>query len=529
MRPTLLYIGNVGNLGKIGSTMDPVKFFRRRQFVFGPEYIEFEGWKRLKVAQNYLLTVHPDLPVTTVEGGENKAVLLGYVIDPYQPDLNEEGILQGVIQSTKSVADVLSGLEKLSGRFVLIVKCHEDLWLFHDAVGLRQVQYCKDEQGALWCASQAETLAERLGLGYDQEILSYRNMPAYRASKGEFWLINDRTPYREVRNLLPNHYLDLRQAEVFRFWPVDGSIPSLTVDESIKLCTPILKNSINAAAMRFDLRMGISAGVDSRKTLAASKDVKDRMYYFTHTPTQASMLMNDVKIPALLLPQLGLEHHKLDTQLMSNEFRKYYECSATWAREIKGHIAFTLLQHFGPNVTVLNSNISEVAQCIYWLPKSNINGEAFAILSGLNHPIAISEFQKWLDGAQRACRIAKMNILDLFFLELRMGRWATAAFSEYDIAHETFNPYNNRHLHCLMLASSERHRVNRRWDVIIKQIKHMWPEVLIEPINPPDSMWDKVQQFIRRFIIHKTITPWVPIYEYLRYRKLKGRFRRQLD
>jgi hypothetical protein len=122
-----------------------------------------------------------------------------------------------------------------------------------------------------------------------------------------------------------------------------------------------------------------------------------------------------------------------------------------------------------------------------------------------------------------------MNIMDLFFLEQRMGRWATAAFSEYDIAHETFNPYNNRHLHCLMLAISDRHRKNRRWDVTIKHIKYMWPEVLLEPINPPDRTADKIQQFIRRIIVHQVVTPWFPIYEYLRYRKLEKRFKKQLQ
>jgi hypothetical protein len=236
------------------------------------------------------------------------------------------------------------------------------------------------------------------------------------------------------------------------------------------------------------------------------------------------MRVNDVEIPSRLLPRLGLDHHKLGMQSMSNQFRKYYEESATWARETRGHISYTLLQHFGAEATVLNSNISEVAQCVYWLPKSNINGQTLSIISGLNHPLAISEFQKWVDGARLACKNAGMNIMDLFFLEQRMGRWAAAAFSEYDIAHETFNPYNNRHLHSLMLGINERHRRNRRWDVMVNHITSMWPEVLIEPINPPDGIRDRVQQFIRRFIIHKTITPWFPIYEYLRYRKLKRRF-----
>ena len=511
----------------MSSSMERVKFFRRRQFLLAPEHIEVEGWKNLEVDDKCLLTIHPDLRTTVVEQQEDKVVMLGYAIDPYQPDLTEEGILQRFIRSVNSLADVISGLEKLTGRFVLIVKCRQGLWLFHDAVALRQVQYCRDKQGEIWCASQAETMAERLGFDYDEEVLNYRNIPEYQESKDGFWILNDRTPYREIRNLLPNHYLDLRQAKAFRYWPVAGCIGSLSMDESIQLCTPILQNSIKAAALKFDLWMGISAGGDSRKSLAAAKDLKDKINFFTTTPTQVSMLLNDVKIPARLLPRLGLKHHDLGLHHMSQEFREYYECSATWARERTGHIAYTMLECLGPEATVLNSNISEVGQRLYWLPKSKIDGEGLAVISGLNHPLAIAEFQKWVDGAQHACQAAKMNIMDLFFLEQRMGRWATAAFSEYDIAHETFNPYNNRHLHCLMLTVNERLRRDRQWKVPVKHIRYMWPEVMIEPINPPDRILDKIQQFIRRFIIHKTITPWVPIYEYLRYLKKKRRFKRR--
>ena len=506
---------------------DRVKYFRRRQFVLGPCYVKYEEWQRFKVKDKYLLTVHPDLQTVVVKQQENKAIMLGYAIDPYQSSITEKEILKRFVRSSITISEVITELEKLIGRFVLIIECNEGLFLFHDAVALRQVQYCRSDEGAIWCASQAETLAESLGLDYDEEVMSYRNMPVYQVSKNGFWLVNDRTPYRKVRNLLPNHYLDLRQGKAFRYWPVAKCIGSLTVDESIQLCTPILQNCINAAARRFDLWMGISAGGDSRKSLAAAKDAKDKIKFFTTTPTQVSMLLNDVKVPARLLTRLKLKHHNLGLQFMSQEFQELYECSATWARDRTGHIAYTMLKGCGPQATVCNSNISEVAQRIYWLPKSKINGEGLAVISGLNHPFAITEFQKWIDGAQHACQAAGMNILDLFFLEQRMGRWATAAFSEYDIAHETFNPYNNRHLHCLMLAINERHRRNRRWDVILKHIKYMWPEVLSEPINPPDRILDKIQQFIRRSIIHNTITPWFPVYEYLRYLKAELRFKRQ--
>jgi hypothetical protein len=504
--------------------MDSIKYFRRRQFVLGPAYFEFDGWDRVELGPGDLLTKHPDLPLTRVRSGANSLSLLGYCIDPFNPDRGDQEILSGICEQAPSLPDLIKLVEKLTGRFVLIAALGADRYVLHDAVALRQVNYCR-HQGSVWCASQAEALAERFGFALDSEVLSYRDYHPFKAGT-EFWLLNDRTPYREIRNLLPNHFLDVRQGKAIRHWPKKGCIPALSMDESLSRCTPVLVGAIAAASSRFDLRMGISAGIDSRKTLAATRDVRGKIYYFSHGISEGTLNVSDVTVPARLLPRLGLEHHALHLRGMDKEFKRFFEASSTWAREKKGKNACTLLAEFGPETTVMNSNISEVAQCIYWLPKSRLRGEGLAILCGLAHPFAIQEFQKWLDGAKPACEEARMNVLDLFFLEQRMGRWATAAFSEYDVAHETFNPYNNRYLHSLMLGVKERYRRDRMWTVSLKHIKEMWPDVLAEPINPQDTARTKVQQFIRRFIVHKTIAAWLPLYPYLRFRKKLRKFER---
>lgn len=500
--------------------LDKAQFFRRRQYVLGPEYLNYEGWKRLKICEDFLLTIHPDLTTATAENRCNIAVLLGYAIDPTNPTLSDAEVLERFVADSISLIDVVNGLKKLSGRFVLIVKCSEGMWLFPDECALRQVTFCFDEHNSIWCASQAEILAERFGFRYDEEVISYRNSPPYVDSKEDFWLINDRTPFREIRYLLANHYLDLLQGTVERFWPVPGCIGELSVEESICLSTHILQNSIKAAVDRFDLKMGISAGSDSRRSLAAAKAVSDRIFFFTHTPLHHS---TDMDVPAHLLPRLGIEHHGFEIQPMSTEFRVLYECSATWARERHGHLAHTALINFGPDATVLNSNLSEIHRCFYWLPKSKINGEGLALATGQHHRFARIEFQKWLDDAKPACEASGMNILVLFDYELR-SRWAASAFYECDIAYETFNPYNNRYLSSLELSVDERYRSGQRLDYIIEQIKYMWPETLSEPINPERAMLGKLKRYILESLVHKTITPRMPLYQYLKYLKLKWMF-----
>jgi len=498
--------------------MDKVKVFRRRQFALGPEHLNLEGWKRYYVAEHYCLTVHPDLSVNEVHRASRSIILLGYIIDPYHPESNETEIISAMVDKINSVDDVAAYLEWMSGRFVLIVRMNSNNnWLFHDAVGLRQVLYCRDEHGRIWCASQAETLAERLRFSMDEEVIKYYNSPMFKEGRCEFWLINNRTPYKEILHLLPNHYLDLKRGEAIRFWPTKNCIASLSVDEGVRLSVPILRKSIEAVSRKFEVKMGITAGLDSRRTLAATKDLKEKILYFTLEHDLCGIDSANIKVPGQLLPKIGIQHYVLNRKVMSDDFRNYYEANATLARVRNGNIAYMLFYHFGIDVFVMNSNLSEISQCNYWLPKSKINGQGLAIITGLYHPLAIKEFDKWIQDARIACENSGVNILGLFRWEQRGGRWAAAAFSEYDIAHESFTPYSNRYLIKVLMGISERYRRDRMRHVPLRQIQYMWPEVLSEPINPGSAPGERLREFLRRKVLHKYVTPWVPIYEYCRF------------
>ena len=387
---------------------------------------------------------------------------------------------------------------------------------------------------ANWCVA-------RVTFFLDKEALDYWNSTILQAGKGDAWMPNNRTPYKEISHLLPNHYLDVQSCKAYRFWPAIGCISQMPFERGVAIAADLLKKTILGACDKFTLKMSISAGIDSRKTLAATKEIAHKIGYFTHSPNNQgnqlqdyrtmlpSIPMTDVQVPVKLLKKLSIPHYVLSQRAMDNQFRRYYESSVTWARETKGHNAYNIMYYFGPKTTILNSNVSETTQCNYWLPRSEICGQGFAIVTGLYHPMAIKEFDKWLQEAKEPCERAGLNILALFHWEMRAGRWAAAAFSEYDIAHESFTPYNNRYLNKVLLSISERHRRDRMWDVALKIIRRLWPEVLSEPVNPPENISDRVIEIVRRQVLHKYITPWFPIYEFAKYQKRKIRLRKSKE
>lgn len=515
--------------------MNKTKYFRRRQFILSPEQYSYDGWKKYRVAERYFLSVHPDLSVKQVKHMSNTITLLGYSIDPQQYKQNQEDVLYNIVKNANDINDIIKNFEIMSGRFVVISEIQNQIYLFNDACGLKQIVYCFDQKGKMWCASQAESLSEKLGYPLDKEVVDFLNSPVIHAIKSDFWLPNNRTFYREISHLLPNHYLDINLGKTVRFWPTKKCIESLSVEEGVKRASNVIKNAICAASNMFDLKMSISAGIDSRKTLAATQEVKQQITYFTHAPGNEfkdaenpallvpKIPLIDVKVPAALLSRLHIKHNVLKQKIMDDGFRAYYESSATYARETKGHNAYNVFHYFGAETNILNSNVSEITQCNYWLPKKEINGEGLAIVTGLYHPMATREFDNWLKGAKEACEDSGIDILSLFHWEQRGGRWVAASFSEYDIAHDSFTPYNNRYLNKTLLGISDRYRRDRMWYVSHKIIRSLWPEVLSVPVNPPEKMRKKIMAFIRRQILHKYVTPWIPIYEYARYLRKKSK------
>lgn len=492
------------------------RLFRRRQFLIGPDFPFYQDWQTFRFSKNISIMAHPDLHVTFTQKNNNKIVLLGYILDPSKPEYSDIEIIQNLIEDSVSISSIIDNLERLTGRFALIISIEEHVYMFHDPCGLRQVYYCFDRHGNFWCASQPNLLAEILGLSYDPAMLEYRNLPLFTSGRDEFWFPSDLSPYKEIKYLLPNHFLDIKNKAVKRYWPRVDSFSKISLDECVDKVSHILQNTIKAATLRFDLKMGISAGCDSRKSLAAAKGVKEKITFYTHTPIRGSEA--DIEIPARLLPKLGLKHHVINIIPMDEEFKKYYELNNTWARERHGHIAYSFLKHFGPDSVVLNSNISEYYGVWYWLPKKKINGRNLAMLRMLTHKKIIEELDKWLLEANPACKQANMNILVLFDLELR-SRWVSQALAEYDIAFETFNPYNNRNLFNTELSVDEKIRQGRNLYMPKRIIKKMWPDVLSEPINPEKGILRKIRNFIstRKFLF--------PIIRNVRYLRIRAKFR----
>ena len=79
-------------------------FLFRRQFVLGPAAVaQFSTWRKIDVGNALFLTVHPDLEVERAVQGDKSITLLGYAIDPLNPEFKQPRGHSHVARSSRQV------------------------------------------------------------------------------------------------------------------------------------------------------------------------------------------------------------------------------------------------------------------------------------------------------------------------------------------------------------------------------------------------------------------------------------------
>jgi hypothetical protein len=480
--------------------MEMSKYLYRRQFILGPHYKEnLQNWKHEKVNDNYYLSVHPDLQISKVSWGNNFLIMLGYILDPYNTSFDNNQILNLILKDIKNIDEVFKKLERMCGRFVMIIKVDNDFRIFNDTTGMRQIFYYKDSHNHLWCASQPSIIAEHLNLDVEKEIYDELFKLSIFSKTTEYWYPGNSTIFKDIFHLTPNHYINLDQLNIVRYWP-RKKIKNRSYNECLQNSVLLLENLIEAATNRFNLALGISAGYDSRLVLAAGKKVSDKIFYFTHIKEDSDVNMDDVSIPADLLARLNIQHHVIKIpDKMDSDFEKLSRTNVTTARTTKVFNTYALFEYFKnekKEIVLSSGNISEIAKRnvrrLPRLPNFLINGFILSSVANMNGSrFAIKKFKDWFVSAKETLKFG-IKIFDLFYWEQRMANWAAMTFSEMDINFENFSPFNCRELLENMISLPLKYRSQPDYIFHNELIRTMWPETLQLPINPERNSFKRI-------------------------------------
>lgn len=480
-----------------------------RQFLLGPRpFVYTTHWKATNLTKSFILSTHPNLDFEIKTVGPCTLVLLGYIIDPFNPAKTSAEILADIAE--KAPPDVLRVIEStthLSGRWILIYLDSQHSVIFTDPCGLRQVYFRVNNEG-IWCSSQPEIIKAATGLSPNADKSLSEFIKSFDYQRKECALVGDKTRYADCYHLLPNHFLDLSSSSVIRFFPKKKPT-AVSIDQAVEIASSLLKGSMDAISQRFSPMLAVTAGWDTRVLLASTKNIYGRIQYYVDRQGVLSLDHPDVQVSQHLCRRLGVN---FDVRNSSKDpprwFMEILSQSLSEARLLpKTRMIYAALADGLKSINV-NGNGSEICRNAY---------DGFGLISGDNISIAQLtgligyykskfveyELARWkydldLNGA------FGFHILDLLYWEQGMSNWGAQYAAEQDIAIEDFSPFNNRLLFTTLLSLPREYRSGPHFPIYTKLIERMWPETLAEPINPTSIL----SSYIHFYFYHLPIPIW---------------------
>ena len=445
-----------------------------------------QHWHRIDFS-NYTLRYCPLLPVSESIELNVQIIMLGYAMNPYRDINNNLQIVEDLQKNlNNSYEDFYNYLDEITGRFVLVVIKEDEHFILQDASGLRTAFYNHYNE-PLAVAAHPGLLGEIFDYTMDPLALEISESPQYHL--GGVYLPGIMSPYQEVKQLLANTQYSLSTRKVKRFFP-RHELGSRVLDKDfLEDASAVLRHQNKMLFERFNVALSLTAGMDSRFSLAVAKEQRSQLNTFTYTIWGNRSHRIDAEVASALSEKYGFHHERIVYSRKNGNDEVASAISRNHGGIRRGPAVHEAFKDFFPEEMVnLRSSLSEIFRC-FW-QKNPVNRNAKLPLEKmLNlYKKSIKELcrEPWLEFIEVQQfpheKIHGYDPIDLFYWEHRMSNWFSQVLLDADTSHESFIHFNNRKLLISFLEIPFEDRLQDKIPELL--IKHNWPDLMELPINP---------------------------------------------
>ena len=428
-----------------------------------------------------------ELNVLSVENGDGQLIGLcfGHPIDLRAP--RGQNIVLRVRDGEIPSEEVEGLYRNMAGRYALLVVSDPLKRLYLDPYGSLATVFAVDKPIV---ASNPLLLSDS---PWEERLITALNMPA-----SGLWYPSGLTPKQGVRRLLPNHFLDLCAWTVQRHWP--RALSDLSVDSDVESGVAIIVDGLERAFASLPAlaQMPLTAGRDSRTLLACARKILDRTTFVTFAEAELTV---DMQIAKALSRQFKLSHEFLQAQRASSVER---QC---WL-DLTGHCVsgriweiHKTLERVSATRVLTPAIGGEVGRAFYWREDDRedtpLSAEKLLTRARLPiYPPLVAETEAWLADLRG---FPAFGILDLFYVEQRLGCWAAPQHYGNTTSLFEFFPFNQRQIFTAMMRLPYEFR--RRQELTRAICQRQWPELLNFPFNEfigARRYWSNPRRLIRR-------------------------------
>lgn len=468
-----------------------------------PQRIEVaDGYESLLFARGYLLSMEPSpLPVahwarlnfrgmhlaydprvgiSTAESESYAVALLGHAIH-VREDTSDLRIIVARLHDALAVSrkSFLDELDKLSGRYVVLESGREGTWIQSDAVALRSIFWNESNRSV---SSHQNLLGEIGGLA-----TSIFGSKTWKRANKSFSYPGNKSHWDGVKFLNANHQLNLETFQASRV-PMKAPEPT-SLDDVASDTLQMMRMQLKHLLKYENPLVSLTAGQDSRTTLAALRPNKNDFQYFTYALNYSRRLRAvkmDAGDSARIARDMGLKQHiimNIEGPLQDAPLNEIMQRNSP--RSSNRNVAARYLKEFPQSQMHIRSSFNEVGIATYrakYAP-SEVNPEVLSNIltygTGYSQD-TVAATAEYMDESG-ILNVDGYDPLDLYYWEVRMGSWLGNISHESDIAFDTHILINSREMVRTILSAPLAERA--KGNVYHRLIEIAWPELYSIPVN----------------------------------------------
>lgn len=439
-------------------------------------------WGRVALAGDRVLRWDRRLECIEAVAGPVSVVIIGHAIDlrADTSDMSEiaAGLLQARLAGRSAYIDALAWL---CGRYVVVDCDGGPPRVQADAVGMRSIYYHAERRIV---ASHQNLVAELSGV----DSLSVFGTPEWRRANHAVCYPGSETAWQGVKFLTANHELDLdsmRPSRVSLAAPERLSTTEVA-DRVLELTRRQLPHLLRRPGRPV---ISLTAGQDSRSTLAVVRPVRNEFRYFTYalmySPRKRAVRLDVEGSRAVARVGRLRDHHvyRLDGPIRDDTLRAVLERNSV--KRSMPNVAELYLREMSDAGMHIRSSFNEVGVAGYRAKLGDIEVTPEVLADLLTYqkgytPDTLAAVTEYFD-ATGIARVPHHDPLDLWYWETRMGSWLGTILNESDIAFDTHILIGSREIVRLLLSAplAERSRIGT-YDALISSA---WPELYDVPVN----------------------------------------------
>ena len=391
-------------------------------------------------------------------------------------------LVNDIISSCSGINDVITFEKNLGGKYIILYRKEEQYYIFGDATCSIPIYYNIDKEFA--CTSNSQYLVKRYGYLPDSEYQKIRKSGDISQA-----MPYDITQYREVKQLIPNHYLSINQNKAKRFINSFDVQSVITIREATERVIPMIDTICDYYKSLFKIYCPITGGRDSRVVQAFLEEKRGLVPCYTIYHSDFNDNEENLVIPKQVCLLNNLAYEQIRDVEVLKSVKKEIDCLLGEGQYSQRtlQIAMTVKEHYGDGAIVNGDIIGQVGKCSLHrdIPLCFATPAYFRCKLHNYSKEAKKHLKFWMEEAKSSGEC--VNLFDLFSIENRMGRWAAQENLIYNSIGQLYlNIFNSRSIIYIWTAVNRKER--KKASIHISLIEKKFPSLLKVPFESDSSI-----------------------------------------